>query len=469
MFPAPITIATSTPASWTPAISRASPSTVGRSSPYSRSPMSDSPETLRSTRLNATRCSSSSACTGTPAVTRSVSQGDALERNDLGAGLGEHLRDRLRRLAAPGLVEQHAAGRLREEPLREHPLDDLLLGLLRLALELGRVEVDLLLGLDLLGGDLVTRERGGSAEGDVHRELAPDLLVAALELDEDADLLRRRVDVRNEDVAVLTLKAGAVADRDVLAELGDELDPLVLERGGGLGASPGHRVQHVVGEGAERVVVRHRLGLAADADDRPGRAVDAGEDTALGRLATGPLARLREALLAERALCRFEVSSALDERLLALHHPGARRVAELLDEACADRRHCALSSVLGVASTATSASTGAASASTGAASAAAGAASSVAGAGSAAGSAAGAAGAGASTAAGASAGAAGAAGAAGPAAAADAGCAAPSPRGGRGLLISCWETFALPASIPSASARTTREQERIASSLPGMT
>src|SRR4051795_3704270 len=160
MFPAPITIATSTPASWTPAISRASPSTVGRSSPYSRSPISDSPDTLSSTRLNATRCSWS-VSTGTPAVTRSVSQGDALERNDLGAGLGEHLRDRLRRLAAPGLVEQHAAGRLREEPLRKHALDDLLLGLLRLALELGRVQVDLLLGLDLLGGDLVTRERGG--------------------------------------------------------------------------------------------------------------------------------------------------------------------------------------------------------------------------------------------------------------------------------------------------------------------
>src|SRR3954452_20177781 len=218
MFPAPITIATSTPASWTPAISRASPSTVGRSSPYSRSPMSDSPETLRSTRLNATRCSSSSACTGTPAVTRSVSQGDALERNDLGAGLGEHLRDRLRRLAAPGLVEQHAAGRLREEPLREHPLDDLLLRLLRLALELGGVEVDLLLCLDLVGRDLVARECRGSAEGDVHRELARDLLVAALQLDEDADLLRRRVDVGVQRLPRLALEPGHVADGDVLAD-----------------------------------------------------------------------------------------------------------------------------------------------------------------------------------------------------------------------------------------------------------
>src|SRR3954447_26785603 len=135
MFPAPMTIATSTPASWTPAISRASPSTVGRSSPHSRSPMSDSPDTLRSTRLNATRCSSS-VSRGTPAVTRSVSQGDALERNDLGAGLGEHLRDRLRRLAGPSLIDEDAAGSLREEALREHPLDDLLLRLLGLALEL---------------------------------------------------------------------------------------------------------------------------------------------------------------------------------------------------------------------------------------------------------------------------------------------------------------------------------------------
>src|SRR3954452_13741204 len=340
MFPAPITIATSTPASWTPAISRASPSTVGRSSPYSRSPMSDSPETLRSTRLNATRCSSSSACTGTPAVTRSVSQGDALERNDLGAGLGEHLRDRLRRLAAPGLIEQDAAGGLCEEPLREHPLDDLLLGLLRLALELGRVEVDLLLGLDLLERDLVARQRRGSAEGDVHRELPRDFLVATVELDEDADLLRRRMDVGVEHLARLALEAGHVADDDVLSELRYELDTVALEVGGRAQALLGDLVEHALREGEELVVLRHRLGLAADSDDRADGAVDAGEDTALGRLATRPLARLREASLAERTARGVEVSPALDERPLALHHPGARRVAELLDEACGDLRHC---------------------------------------------------------------------------------------------------------------------------------
>src|SRR3954454_20186799 len=256
MFPAPITIATSTPASWTPAISRASPSTVGRSSPYSRSPMSDSPETLRSTRLNATRCSSSSACTGTPAVTRSVSQGDALERNDLGARLGEHLRDRLRRLAAPGLVEQDAAGRLREEPLREHALDDLLLGLLRLALELRGVEVDLLLGLDLVGGNLVACQRRGSAEGDVHRELARDLLVATVELDEDADLLRRRMDVGIERLPRLALGAGHGADDDVLAELRHELDAVGLEIGGRAQALLGDLVEHALREGEKRVVLR---------------------------------------------------------------------------------------------------------------------------------------------------------------------------------------------------------------------
>src|SRR4051794_18507722 len=144
MFPAPITIATSTPVSWTPAISAASASTVGRSSPYSRSPISDSPETLRSTRRNATRCSSCVSA-GAPAVTRSVSQGDTLERNDLGSGLAQHLRHGLGGVAAPRLVEQDAAGRPREEALREHALDDLLDGLLRLAFELVGVEEDLLL------------------------------------------------------------------------------------------------------------------------------------------------------------------------------------------------------------------------------------------------------------------------------------------------------------------------------------
>src|SRR3954454_5114102 len=296
MFPAPITIATSTPVSWTPAISRASASTVGRSSPYSRSPMSDSPDTLRSTRLNATRCSCS-ASTGTPAVTRSVSQGDALERNDLGACLGEHLLDGLRRLAAPGLVDQHASGRLREEPLREHPLDDLLLGLLRLALELRGVEVDLLLGLDLVGRDLVARECRGSAEGDVHRELARDLLVVALQLDEDADLLRRRVDVGIQDLARLALEAGHVADDHVLAELRHELDAVGLEISGRAEALLRDVVEDALREREELVVLRHRLGLAADADEGSDGAVDLREDAALGRLAARPLARLREAFL----------------------------------------------------------------------------------------------------------------------------------------------------------------------------
>src|SRR3954463_6033820 len=149
MLPAPITIATSTPVPWTSAISAASASTVGRSRPYSRSPISDSPETFRRTRRNAT-ARSSSVSAGAPAVPPSVSQGDALERNDRRARLAQHLGDGLGRLAAPRLVEQHAARRLRVVALREHALDDLLLRLLRLALELVGVEVDLLLGLDLV-------------------------------------------------------------------------------------------------------------------------------------------------------------------------------------------------------------------------------------------------------------------------------------------------------------------------------
>src|SRR3954451_3199857 len=118
MLPAPITIATSTPVPWTSAISAASASTVGRSRPYSRSPISDSPETFRRTRRNAT-ARSSSVSAGAPAVTPSVSQGDALERNDLGTGLGQSLGDRLRGVLDQRLFDQHAGVRAKEALLED--------------------------------------------------------------------------------------------------------------------------------------------------------------------------------------------------------------------------------------------------------------------------------------------------------------------------------------------------------------
>ena len=65
---------------------------------------------------------------------------------------------------------------------------------------------------------------------------------------------------------------------------------------------------------------------------------DVEHDLALGGLAAGALRRLRDALLAQQLLRRLEVAAGLLERALAVHHPRAGLLAELLDEAGGDRR-----------------------------------------------------------------------------------------------------------------------------------
>src|SRR5918997_2908954 len=115
MFPAPTTIAISTPCSWSSAISVAIRSTSWRSTPYSFSPISASPDSFSSTRLNA----------GRPfwLADRLSGKGVALVFEDFEVVLVERLGDRLARVVDPFLVGQD---RLAEEALREHPLDDLL-------------------------------------------------------------------------------------------------------------------------------------------------------------------------------------------------------------------------------------------------------------------------------------------------------------------------------------------------------
>src|SRR3970282_2654809 len=58
---------------------------------------------------------------------------------------------------------------------------------------------------------------------------------------------------------------------------------------------------------------------------------------ALGRRAIRALAGGRLALLAKQRPGGFEISAGLLERALAVHHPRAGLVAELLDERGADR------------------------------------------------------------------------------------------------------------------------------------
>src|SRR5207302_6750213 len=96
------------------------------------------------------------------------------------------------------------------------------------------------------------------------------------------------------------------------------------------------RLESRLREAQELLVLRHRLGLAADRRDRAHRAGDGREDLALGRLAAGLLARRGNALLAQEPLRRLDVAAGLLQRALGGHHPRACAVAELLDEACGD-------------------------------------------------------------------------------------------------------------------------------------
>ena len=100
-----------------------------------------------------------------------------------------------------------------------------------------------------------------------------------------------------------------------------------------------HLAQHVVRERQEVLVLRDRLGLAADRDDRAVCVVGLDEDDALGRLAVGALRGGRHALLAQELDGRVEVAVRLLQRALAVHHPRARRVAELLHHGGGDLGH----------------------------------------------------------------------------------------------------------------------------------
>src|SRR5437899_12966643 len=147
--------------------------------------------------------------------------------------------------------------------------------------------------------------------------------------------------VRRDAAAVDRLEAGRTCDDDVLSELDAELDPLGLELC--LRADPArvHGVQHLLRERLELVVLRYGLGLAPDRDHRSLRVVlgEPVSDEPFRRLAPGTLLRLRHALFAEQGDRRVHVAVRLLERALAVHHPGAGAVSELLDERCRDLSH----------------------------------------------------------------------------------------------------------------------------------
>src|SRR5262245_9260672 len=97
------------------------------------------------------------------------------------------------------------------------------------------------------------------------------------------------MDVRGDRLAVAALEPGRAADEDVLADLADQLLALLLERLDGIGPVLLDGFQDLLGERAELVVLRDRLGLGPDRDDRALRAFQPGEDDAFGRLVAGTL------------------------------------------------------------------------------------------------------------------------------------------------------------------------------------
>ena len=131
----------------------------------------------------------------------------------------------------------------------------------------------------------------GAANAMCIASIAGDIRVAAA-VDQHADLVRRRVHVSGEDLVLLGLEADGAAHDDVLAELRRQLDALVLELVGRLLAVLSTASRTRSSEDEELLVVRDRLGLAADGDHRAVRVVEVDRDLALGRLPAGALRRL---------------------------------------------------------------------------------------------------------------------------------------------------------------------------------
>jgi len=192
--------------------------------------------------------------------------------------------------------------------------------------------------LDDVGGHLFARDRLRFRCGDVHREVLAERFVATRVIDQHADA--RAVHIRRD--AALRIEPHEAAQRDVLAELLHERRSAGFDRFAGGERAPRKRrdvacalardeLRDLVGERAERVVLRDEVRLAVELDHRGGFRVvrhrDA--DDAFGRDARGRLARLRAAPDAQQFLGLAEVAARVGQSLLAFHHGEARALAQL--------------------------------------------------------------------------------------------------------------------------------------------
>src|SRR5690606_11665656 len=84
----------------------------------------------------------------------------------------------------------------------------------------------------------------------------------------------------------------------------------------------------------ELFVLRDEVGFGVDLDGDPAGALDRHADQPFGRSAARLLGCRGKALGAQRIDRRLEIAAGFVERLLAIHHPGAGALAEILHVGC---------------------------------------------------------------------------------------------------------------------------------------
>src|SRR3954447_22737492 len=352
MLPPPTTTAMSTSRSRrTSTISCASWRTMSPSMPWPSLPANASPESLRTTRRHR----------APPTVDRpSAADRDLGEAHDLRAA--EEVGDRLLLVLHVVLLEEHAL----LEPAGEATVDDLAERGLGLALGAG----DVLERRPLLGhlglGHVVAAEVRGAGERDLDGDLVREVRAAAGQLDEHAVHAAPvlAVDVGVDDVAVGRLAPHDLAERDVLLE--DDLE--VVDRvgllGGRLLALRRDERGDLLDERRELVGLGDEVGLALELGDRSDVVGGGHRNRALRVLPALPGRGLREALLPQPLRSSGGVAAVLGQGALRVHHPGAGRLAQLLDVLGSEVSHAQLSVVAsagtsvapGVASTASATS-----------------------------------------------------------------------------------------------------------------
>src|SRR5919197_3063339 len=223
MFPAPTTIASSTPLRWTSTTASAIVATRAGSSPYSRSPISASPDSLSRTRWKIGAASAERAFSSElTASVISLGEGIADELVQLDLLLLERLRHGHGGVVNPRLLAERDGG---EEFLAQAPFHDLRTHLLRLRQHVRLLLVDRALGRDLLRRHLLDRPEPRRREGDVHCEAAGEGGIASAHVDQHADLVGGWMHVFGQQLALAGLEAGRPPDLDGLPQPPHQLPP----------------------------------------------------------------------------------------------------------------------------------------------------------------------------------------------------------------------------------------------------